>query len=103
MKSLVRTVVFGLVLMLACPLAAPAADAKELYARCAGCHGSDGSKTALGVGKPLKGMSAQDVARYLHGYKTKTIGGPQKAIMEAQAALLSEQDIQALAALISQF
>ncbi|MBI5521527.1 MAG: c-type cytochrome [Desulfarculus sp.] len=101
--GLMRTLIMCLVLALACPLAAPAADAKALYARCAGCHGADGGKTALGVGKPLKGMSAQEVARYLQGYKAKAIGGPQKAIMEAQAALLSDQDIQALAALISQF
>lgn len=82
---------------------APAADAKALYARCEGCHGADGGKTALGVSKPLKGMSAQEVARYLRGYKAKTIGGPQKVVMEAQAQQLSDQDIEALAALIATF
>ncbi|MBI4798345.1 MAG: c-type cytochrome [Desulfarculus sp.] len=103
MKSLAGAFILCLGLALAWPPATPAADAQTLYARCAGCHGADGGKTALGVGKPLKGMSAQEVARYLQGYKAKAIGGPQKAVMEAQAALLSDQDIQALAALISQF
>lgn len=103
MRSLVGVFAWCLALSMAWPLAVPAADAQALYARCAGCHGADGGKRALGVAKPLKGMSTQEVARYLHGYKAKTMGGSQKAVMEAQAASLSEQDIQALADLISRF
>ncbi len=80
-----------------------AADAKSLYAKCSGCHGADGSKKALGVGKPLKGMPAEEVAKALRGYKAKTMAGEKKAIMEAQAAQLSEEDITALAELISKF
>ncbi|MBI5520295.1 MAG: c-type cytochrome [Desulfovibrio sp.] len=68
-----------------------AADPKAYYAaRCAGCHGADGSKG-------LQGKSADYVANALNGYKAKTYGGAKKEIMEARAAQLSSADIQALA------
>jgi cytochrome c len=81
--------------------AGQAADAKTLYAKCQGCHGADGAKVALGVGRPLKGLSAEEAAKALRGYKAKTFGGAKKALMEAQASLLSDQDIQTLAQYIS--
>jgi cytochrome c len=77
-----------------------AADAKTIFVRCAGCHGADGTKTALG-NKPLKGLKADVVAKALNGYKAKTFGGPKKAMMEAQAAALSDADIKALADYVS--
>jgi cytochrome c len=67
-----------------------AADGKALYAKCSGCHGADGSKVAIGVGKPLKGMSAEEAAKDLQAYKAKTRPGDKKAIMESQAAKLSD-------------
>ncbi|MEW5773313.1 MAG: c-type cytochrome [Thermodesulfobacteriota bacterium] len=74
-----------------------AADGKTLFARCAGCHGADGGKKALGAGAPLKGMKAADVARALEGYKAGTYGGGKKAMMEGLAKGLSAEDIKALA------
>jgi cytochrome c len=103
MKKLVLSLALGLGIAVFAAQAGQAADAKALYAKCQGCHGADGSKVALGVGKPLKGLPAAEVAQALEGYKAKTFGGAKKAIMEAQSAQMSEEDIQALAQLISQF
>ena len=77
------------------------ADGSALYAKCAGCHGADGAKKALGTGQPIKGMSAADASKALSGYKAKTFGGEKKAIMESQAQALSAEDIEALSAYIS--
>lgn len=78
-----------------------AADGKQLFTRCAGCHGADGSKQALGVSKPLKGLSADEVVKDLEGYKAKTFGGKMKSVMEGQAASLSPEDMKALGDYIS--
>ncbi len=103
MKKLVLMLCLCLGLATVGVVAGQAADAKSLYARCQGCHGADGSKAALGVGRPLKGLSAAEAAKALEGYKAKTFGGTKKALMEAQAANLSAEDIQALAQYISHF
>lgn len=99
MKKL--AVVLSLALTLSFAAAASAADGKALYAKCAGCHGADGSKTAMS--KPLKGMGADAVAKALEGYKAKKFGGAKKAVMEGQAASLSADDIKALAAYVGKF
>lgn len=78
-----------------------AADGKTLYAKCAGCHGADGTKTAQS--KALKGLSADAFTKAMEGYKAKKFGGPKKAVMEGQAAALSPDDIKALAAYVSKF
>ena len=80
--------------------AADAPDGKALYVKCAGCHGTDGAKTALG-NKALKGLSADTIAKALAGYKAKTFGGAKKGMMEAQASHLSDAEIKALAGYIS--
>jgi len=85
------------------PAPAPASEAqtvvlnspKALYAaKCAGCHGADGSKG-------LKGKTSEFVVTALTGYKAKTYGGAKKAIMEKQAANLSDSNVQALADFIA--
>lgn len=72
-----------------------AADGKALFAKCAGCHGADGTKTAQS--KALKGQKPEAIIAAMNGYKAKKFGGPKKAIMEGLAAPLSEADIKALA------
>jgi len=95
-------VVFTLCLSMCVFLAVAAAeDGKALYAKCQGCHGADGSKTPMGVGKPIKGMSEADAFAALSGYKGMTYGGEKKAIMESQAKGLSDDDMKALAKYIS--
>ena len=72
-----------------------AVDGKALYlAKCAGCHGADGSKG-------LKGLSYGYAANALAGYKAKTYGGAKKDIMQARAAALSAQEMDALAMHVS--
>jgi len=96
--ALTLAVAFALAVTLAA--AALAADGKALFVKCAGCHGTDGAKTALG-NKTLKGQKAEAIAKTLAGYKAKTYGGAKKGMMEAQAATLSDDDIKALADYIS--
>ncbi len=77
------------------PAPASAPDAKFLYAaKCAGCHGRDGSKG-------LQGKTAEQVATALNGYKAKTYGGAKKEIMEKQAATLTDANVQELAKYIA--
>jgi cytochrome c len=93
------TLTLVLLLSLALCGAALAADAGELYnAKCASCHGKDGSKTILS--KPVKGLTAEAFTKKMMGYKTKTYGGSKKAGMEKLAEALSEADIKALAAYV---
>lgn len=80
-----------------------AADGKELYAKCAGCHGADGTKQGMGLARPLKGLTADEAAKALAGYKAKTFGGNKKTVMEGMTAGLSDADIKALAAHIAAF
>jgi len=75
----------------------------DIYAKCKGCHGADGSKEALGVGAPLKGQSASDIVKKLHGYKDGSYGGSKKSIMKGQANRLSDDEMKAVAEYISKF
>ena len=72
---------------------ASAFDAKG----CAGCHGADMEKKAMGKSKVVKDMTAEEITTALNGYKDGTYGGPMKAIMAGQAKGMSEDDIKAFA------
>mgnify|MGYP000479864145 CR=1 FL=1 len=73
------------------------------YATCAGCHGQNGEKRALGKSQIIKGWSTDKVGMALKGYKNGTYGGPMKGVMKSQVARLSDADINALATTISKF
>lgn len=88
-----------LLLAFAASTALAAEDGKALYAKCAGCHGADGSKAAMS--KPLKGQSADAVVKALQGYKAKTFGGAKKATMENMASRMSDAEFKALGDYIS--
>jgi len=60
---------------------------------CAGCHGADFSKSAMGKSKIVSDMSTQDVADALVGYKNGTYGGPMKQIMVGQVSKYSEEEL----------
>jgi len=77
-----------------------AADGKALTAKCAGCHGADFGKKALGVSKIVKNMSKDEIVKALEGYKAGTFGGPMKGVMKGQVATYSKADIEAVAAYI---
>ena len=78
-----------------------AADGKALAAKCAGCHGADFSKKALGMSKVVKGWPADKIVKALKGYKAGTFGGPMKGVMKGQVANYSDADIEAVAKYIA--
>ncbi|WP_298751094.1 c-type cytochrome [uncultured Arcobacter sp.] len=67
------------------------------YTKCAGCHGANGEKAALGKSKIIKDMSKADIVASLKGYKDGTYGGPMKGLMKGQVMTLSDADINAIA------
>jgi cytochrome c553 len=67
------------------------------YAKCAGCHGADGEKAALGKSKIIKDMPKAEFVAALKGYQDGTYGGAMKNLMVGQVKGLDEAAIQALA------
>lgn len=95
-RILSLTLALALGLCAAALAAAPAVDGGELFkAKCASCHGADGTKALMS--KPVKGLKPADAAKMMQGYKAKTYGGTKKATMENLASNLSDADIKALA------
>ena len=74
---------------------------KEIFGVCAGCHGADASRSALGKSKVIKGWNAQKVTDALHGYRAGTYGGSMKGLMKGQVLKLSETDIKNVSEYIS--
>jgi len=89
-----KKIILGLTLISTMMLAA---DGAALYSKCAGCHGSQGEKKALGKSKVINEMSQEDLVTALNGYKDGSYGGPMKGLMKGQVAKLSDADIEALA------
>ena len=67
------------------------------YAKCAGCHGADGEKAALGKSKIIKDMPKAEFVAALKGYQDGTYGGAMKNLRVGQVKGLDEATIQALA------
>ncbi|WP_321282180.1 cytochrome c [Vibrio sp.] len=67
---------------------------------CAACHGADGIATIPGYPN-LKGQNAQYIMSSIKAYKNKERNGGLAAVMQAQASLLSDDDIANLAAYYS--
>lgn len=74
---------------------------ETLFKACAGCHGVNGEKAALGKSQIIKGWSAAKVAEALNGYKNDTYGGAMKGVMKGQASGLSSEDINLVSEYIS--
>lgn len=79
----------------------PLKTGKDVFATCAGCHGANADKPALGKSQIIKGWDALKVAQVLNGYKDGSYGGPMKAVMKGQASKLSDQEIKLVADYIS--
>lgn len=77
-----------------------AAAGKELYnSRCTGCHGL---KAEGQNGFPrLAGLSSDEISNKLKAYRAGKQMGPRTAIMAASAKNLTDEDIAALAAYLS--
>ena len=80
----------------------PSVDAAALFKSCAGCHGAKGEKKALGKSDVITGWSALKVEEALKGYRSKkrNVHG-MGAVMQGQAAKLSDEEIKALGEYIS--
>jgi len=90
MKKLVITSVATIAL-------ASAAFAGVNKAACAGCHGANFEKKALGKSKIVANMTHAEIATALKGYKSGTYGGPMKGVMKGQVAKYSDADLEAFA------
>ncbi|CAM4235949.1 c-type cytochrome [Vibrio astriarenae] len=98
MKKVMVGVVAGLAMMSMNVMAAGDAEAgKAKAAICAACHGADGIATIPGYPN-LKGQNEQYLISSVKAYKNKERQGGLAAVMQAQAAMLSDQDIANLAA-----
>lgn len=94
------TIVGLLALGATVPMAAIAGDVeagKAKAAVCAACHGKNGIAQIPGYPN-LAGQNEQYLVSALKAYKNKQRSGGQAAIMQGQAAGLSDEDIANLAA-----
>ncbi len=78
-------------------MAFAAGDAATLYKSCQGCHGAQAEKVPMGVGEAMKGQSAEDLLKKMHGYKDGTFGGNKKAIMVNILKRLDDEQMKTLA------
>jgi len=72
-------------------------SAEANFSTCAGCHGVNAEKKALGKSQIIQGWKSQKIVDALNGYKNGTYGGMMKGVMKGQVMSLSDADIQALA------
>lgn len=84
-------------LVIAASLLAACVAFANPYAKCAGCHGANGEKKALGKSKVIKDMTKADFIAAMKGYKDGSYGGPMKGLMKGQVSSLSDADIEAIA------
>jgi len=66
-------------------------------AACAGCHGANFEKVALGKSKVVKDMTKDEIVKALKGYKDGSYGGAMKGVMKGQVAKLTDKDIEEIA------
>jgi len=79
-----------------------AADGAALYKKCAGCHGANGEKKALGKSGILLGQSSAALEEAIKGYKAGTLNkNGMGGLMKGQVASYSDADIKAVADFIS--
>ncbi|KOO02538.1 c-type cytochrome [Vibrio nereis] len=101
MKKLAIGMVIGMSLLGGQAMAAgDVAAGKAKAAVCAACHGADGIAVIPGYPN-LKGQNEQYIVSSINAYKNKERNGGLAAVMQAQAAMLSDADIANLAAYYS--
>ncbi len=72
-------------------------DGATLFKKCAGCHGANAEKKALGRSEVINAWKSDKIESALKGYKAGTFGGAMKGIMKGQVANLNDKQIKALA------
>ena len=67
---------------------------KELYAKCAGCHGQDGKMKALGKATPLQGQASASLFKKMLAYKegTRNVNG-MSGFMKGQVSSFSRLEM----------
>lgn len=76
-------------------------DAKQLFLKCAGCHGQNAERKALNMSAVIQGWDKEKIVNAIKGYKAGTYGGAMKTVMAGQVVTLSNEEIEALAIHIS--
>ncbi|EJF06198.1 Cytochrome c553 [Thiovulum sp. ES] len=74
---------------------------RNLFAKCAACHGQNAEKSALVKSQVIAGWDAAKIETALNGYKDGSYGGAMKGLMKGQVATLTDQEIIDLAIYIS--
>ncbi|WP_456296087.1 cytochrome c [Vibrio sp. AK197] len=98
MKAAMIGIVLGGVMLATNAFAAGDVDAgKTKAAVCAACHGANGMATIPGYPN-LRGQNEQYLVSALKAYKSGKRTGGLAAVMQAQAGMLNDQDIENLAA-----
>ncbi len=98
MKKTIMGAMVALTMFSGQSLAAGDATAGQAKAGvCAACHGADGIAVIPGYPN-LKGQNEQYIISSIKAYKNKERTGGLAAVMQAQASLLSDEDIANLAA-----
>lgn len=97
MKKIAVGFVLGLGLLSGNALAGDVAAGQAKAVVCAACHGADGIAVIPGYPN-LKGQNEQYLVTSINAYKNKQRNGGLAAVMQAQAAMLSDADIANLAA-----
>ena len=97
MKKIITTFLMaGSFILASDAMAGDAAAGKAKSAVCAACHGAAG-KAAIPNYPNLAGQNKAYLVSSLKAYKNKERNGGMAAIMQGQAAALSDQDIENLA------
>ncbi len=97
MKNMVIGAVLAVGLLSGTAMAADIEAGKAKAAICAACHGTDGIAVIPGYPN-LKGQNEQYLATSIKAYKNKERTGGLAAVMQAQASMLSDEDIANVAA-----
>lgn len=70
---------------------------KNLFKKCAACHGMNGERKALGKSKIIKNFTEKEFITALNGYKDGSYGGVMKGLMKGQIDKYSEEDFISIA------
>lgn len=97
MNKVAMGMMLGLTLLSGNAVAGDAAAGKAKSAVCAACHGADGIAVIPGYPN-LKGQNEQYIVTAIKAYKNKERNGGLAPVMQAQASMLSDDDIANLAA-----
>lgn len=101
MKKLMTGLVVGTLLVSGSALAGDPAAGKAKSMICGACHGVEGISTIDGY-PSLAGQNEKYLISSIKAYRDKLRNGGNAQIMQPQAAALSDQDIENLAAYYSQ-